>query len=163
MHHKEAPTASPEAILKDILDVLTCMHNGHFTPHLHETFPGVGGEIARLINNHLEMLQDFRREHHRIMEEVGVTGRLGGQGDVPALKGAWKEMMDETNRMGANITGQCRDKGNIFRALIRGDLSARATCTAIRGEFREFREELNELAEQFEDRSRAMASEPVPT
>src|SRR4051794_6751980 len=100
MHHKEAPTASPEAILKDVLDVLTCMHNGHFTPHLHETFPGVGGEIARLVNKHLEMLQDFRREHYRITEEVGVTGRLGGQGEVPGLQGAWKDMMDETNRMG---------------------------------------------------------------
>ena len=161
MHHKDAPNASAEQILRDVLDVLTCLRRGHFTTHLQDNFPGVGGQVAKVLNAHLEMLQNFRREHHRICEEVGVTGRLGGQAEVADTDGAWKEMVDELNRMSGHITAQCRDQGNIVRALGRGDLSARATCTCIQGEFREFREELNELADQFQRRSAAAAPEPA--
>jgi hypothetical protein len=66
-------------------------------------------------------------------------------------------MVAETNRMGGHITAQCRDQGNIVRDLLHGDLSARVTCQCIRGEFAEFREELNELAERFAQRATAEA------
>jgi hypothetical protein len=160
MLRKDVPNASNEVILREILDVLTSLRDGHFTSHLPEEFPGVGGEIAKVFNQHVSMLKEFRAEHHRLTEEIGVTGRLGGQIELDGLTGAWKEMVDETNRAGAHLTAQCRDQGNIVRSLIRGELSARATCTCIRGEFREFREELNELADQFEQRS-GVAVAPV--
>lgn len=150
MHPKDAPNASCEQILGEILDVVTSLKNGHFTTHLIDNLPGVGGQIAEAINAHLEMLQTFRREHHRLMEEIGVTGRLGGQMEVPATSGAWQEMVDEVNRLGVNMTCQLRDGGNAARALLGGDLSARMTCQMIHGEFREFRERFNQLADQLE-------------
>ena len=121
MHPKDAPKASAEEILREILDVVTAMKNGRFTTHLNDLFPGVGGEIARELNGHLEMLTQFRQEHHRLMEEIGVTGRLGGQMSVEKTAGAWKEMVEEVNVMGGHITAQCRDGGNIVRALLGGD------------------------------------------
>jgi methyl-accepting chemotaxis protein len=154
--------APNEAILRAILDALTSLRDGHFTTHLPEEFPGIGGEIAKVFNAHLEMLKSLRDEHRRLMEEIGVTGRLGGQMQVSGPSGAWKEMVEDVNRMSAHITDQCRDHGNVVRSLVQGDLSARVTCTAIRGELRELREQLNELADRYEQRS-ATAAAPTTT
>ena len=152
MHPKEAPHATPEQILREILDVVTQLRDGHFSTHLTDNLPGVGGEIAKVLNEHLEFLKAFRNEHLRLMEEIGVTGRLGGQmwlpDDLPKCTGAWKEMVEASNLMAANLTGHFRDFGNTTRALLGGDTSARATCTFIAGEFRELREDLNALADR---------------
>jgi hypothetical protein len=157
MHHKDAPTASPDEILCDILDVVTALRDGHFTTRLNEAIPGVGGRIARVLNEHLEMLVNFRTEHHRLMEEIGVTGRLGGQVEIPAISGAWKEMADEMNRMGGNLTNQFRDGCNVVRDLLHDELSSRMSARNIQGEFREFREKLNDLADRFQQQSQLAA------
>jgi len=152
MHPKEAPSATPEQMLREILDVVTQLRDGHFSAHLTDALPGVGGEIARALNGHLEFLKAYRDQHLRLMEEIGVTGRLGGQlwlsDDLPKCTGAWKDMAEATNLMALNLTGQFRDYGNAARALLRGESASRATCTTIAGEFHEFRESLNDLADR---------------
>ncbi|HEY7090459.1 MAG TPA: hypothetical protein VH518_20345 [Tepidisphaeraceae bacterium] len=158
MHPQDAPTASDEAILREILDAMTALRNGHFTTHLPEGMRGLGGQIAHQFNQHIRMLQELKREHHRLMEEIGVTGRLGGQMVVEGTGGAWKDIVEDVNRMGGNVTGQFRDGGNVVRDLLRGELSSRMSARCIQGEFREFREHFNELAEHFEQRSAVAAS-----
>jgi hypothetical protein len=66
------------------------------------------------------------------------------------VSGAWKEMSDEVNLLGLNVTFTIRNGGNTVRELLRGDLSARMTAQLIQGELRQFRENLNELAERYE-------------
>jgi hypothetical protein len=150
MSPKEAPTATAEQVLREILDVVKQLRDGHFSTHLTDNFSGVGGEIAKALNEHMEFLKAYRDQHLRLMEEIGVTGRLGGQmwlpDDLPKCTGAWRDMAEATNLMAANVTANFRDFGNTTRALNRGDAAARATCTFIAGEFREFREDLNALA-----------------
>jgi hypothetical protein len=158
MHPEEAPHASPQDVLREVLDVVTALSSGHFNTYMTDNLPGIGGEIAKVLNEHLKMLRELRNEHHRLMEEVGVTGQLGGQMEIPGMRGAWKEMFDDTNRMGANMTDQFRDCGNIVRALLRGELPARITSRSIQGEFREFRERFNELADRFEQQSGALTN-----
>ncbi len=148
MHPKDAPTASAEDILREVLDVLTNLRNGHFTTHMIEGLPGTGGQIAELLNAHLAMLSELRNEHHRVMEEMGVTGRLGGQLAVANVSGGWKEIVDDANRTAAAITAQFRDGGNIVRAHLRGNAAARMTAECIHGEFRQFREDMNRLLDQ---------------
>ena len=157
---KDFPHASNEVILRAILDALTSLHDGRFTAHLPEEFPGIGGEIAKVFNAHVAMLTNLRHEHRRLMEEIGVTGRLGGQMEIPGPGGAWKEMVEDVNQMSYHMTEQCRDHGNVVRSLVQGDLDARVTCTRIRGEFRELRENLNALADRYQQRS---ATDPKPT
>ena len=43
--HK-APHASDSQVLREILDVVTQLRDGHFSTHLTDNLPGVGGEIA---------------------------------------------------------------------------------------------------------------------
>lgn len=154
MRTKDIPNATQEQIMQNILDVVTALRDGHLTAHMIEGFPGIGGQIAKVLNEHMDTMSRFRQEHHRLMEEVGVTGRLGGQMEVQGVvSGAWKEMLEDVNRMGGNVTGQFRDGANIVEDLLRGDLSARMTARCIQGEFATFRNQLNQLADQFEKRS----------
>jgi hypothetical protein len=150
MHPQEAPHASDAQVLREVLDVVTQLRDGHFSAHLTDNLPGVGGQIAKALNEHLEFLKAYRDQHLRLMEELGVTGRLGGQiwlsDDLPKCGGAWKDMAEATNVMAGNVTANFRDFGNTTRALLRGESAARATCTSIAGEFREFSEDLNEFA-----------------
>jgi len=148
MHPKDAPTATPEQCLREILDVVTCIRNGHLTCRLREEMPGDAGQIAKVLNNHLDLLEAFRNEHLRLTEEIGVTGRLGGQAALPECTGAWREMADATNRLGVNMTCQVRDAGNIVREQLHGNAAARMTAKYIAGEFREFREQFNELLDR---------------
>jgi hypothetical protein len=152
MHPQQAPHATDQQVLAEVLDVVTQLRDGHFSTHLTDTLPGVGGEIAKALNEHLEFMKAFRNEHLRLMEEIGVTGRLGGQmwlpDDLPKCTGAWKDMVEATNLMAANLTCQYRDHGSTAHALLRGNKDARMTCNLIAGEFREFKGEFNSLAEQ---------------
>ena len=144
MHPKDAPSATPEQCLHEILDVITSVRNGYFTCRLREEMPGDAGKIAKVMNELLALLEVFRNEHHRLTEEIGVTGRLGGQVVLPDCNGAWREMANETNRMGINMTSQVRDWGNVLRDHLKGETQSRMTCTLIAGELLELRELLNE-------------------
>jgi len=157
MRIKDIPNATPDEILHNLLDVLTSLKNGHFTTHMEDGFPGIYGEIAKVLNGHLDQMKALAEEHHRLMEEVGVTGRLGGQMEVSGLTGGWKRMLEDVNQMGANVTCQFRDGGNVVRDLLHGELSVRMTAHNIQGEFAEFRRHLNKLADEFEQRSAEMA------
>lgn len=145
MHPKDAPTASPEACLREIRDVVTCLRDGHFTARLREEMPGDAGATAAVVNELLDLLTAFRNEHLRLAEELGVTGRLGGQVALPECTGAWREMADATNRLAANLTNQVRDAGNALRARQAGEPTPRLTAANIAGEFRELRERLNDV------------------
>jgi hypothetical protein len=152
MHPQHAANATPEQMLAEILDVVTQLRDGHFSTHLTDTFPGVGGEIAKALNAHLEFLKAYRDQHLRLMEEIGVTGRLGGQvwlpDDLPKCEGAWKDLVEATNRMAYNLTAQFRDGGNVIAKRLAGDADAWMTAEHIAGEFREVRESTNELLDR---------------
>jgi hypothetical protein len=61
---------------------------------------------------------------------------------------AGREMADATNRLGVNMTCQFRDAGNVVRDQLRGEKASRMTSRHIAGEFREFRENFNELLDR---------------
>jgi hypothetical protein len=156
MRVKDIPNATQEQILQNILDTVTALRDGHLTAQMIEGFSGLAGEIGRVLNQHMRMMIAFGHEHHRLMEEIGVTGRLGGQMEVNGAGGAWKNMLDDVNRAGGNITGQFRDGANIVEDLLGGDLSARMTAQCIQGEFATFRQHLNKLADEYEQRCAAV-------
>ena len=79
MKPSEAPTASADVALEHILDVVTSIRTGHFTTHATEGFLGTAGQVATALNELLEVLQAFYREHQRLTEEVGVTGPLAAR------------------------------------------------------------------------------------
>ena len=59
----------------------------------------------------------------RVARLVGTEGTLGVQADVRDVSGIWKELTDNVNQMGRNLTDQVRDIAAVTTAVANGDLS----------------------------------------
>src|SRR5262249_19736347 len=72
----------------------------------------VKGELRQLketINTMVDQLNSFASEVTRVAREVGTDGKLGGQAQVKGVAGAWKDLTDNVNSMGSNLTNQVRN------------------------------------------------------
>ena len=49
--------------------------------------------------------------------EVGTEGILGGQAEVEACRGTWKDLTDTVNLMAANLTDQVRNIAQVTTAV----------------------------------------------
>ncbi|HEU4884573.1 MAG TPA: response regulator, partial [Longimicrobium sp.] len=79
--------------------------------------------------------------------EVGTEGRLGGQANVPAVAGVWRDLTENVNLMASNLTGQVRNIADVTTAVARGDLSRKITAEA-RGEIAELKDTINTMVDQ---------------
>src|SRR4029434_6972839 len=91
----------------------------------------VRGEILALkntMNTMVDQLNGFAAEVTRVAREVGTGGKLGGQAQMPAVAGTWKDLTDSVNFMASNLTGQVRNIAEVTTAVARGDLSKKITA-----------------------------------
>ena len=63
----------------------------------------------------------------RVARLVGTEGTLGVQAEVKDVSGIWKELTDNVNQMGRNLTDQVRDIAEVTTAVANGDLSRKIT------------------------------------
>src|SRR5437879_9207395 len=88
------------------------------------------GEILQLkstINLMVDRLNSFAIEVTRVAHEVGTEGKLGGQADVRGVAGVWKDLTDNVNSMGTNLTDQVRNIATVTTAVANGNLSKTIT------------------------------------
>ncbi len=108
------------------------------------------GEFRRIgatVNAMVDQLSSFAAEVTRVAREVGTDGKLGGQAEVPAAAGIWRDLTDSVNRMAANLTAQVRNIAEVSTAVARGDLSRKITVDA-RGEVLELKNTINTMVDQ---------------
>src|SRR5436190_982706 len=70
------------------------------------------GEVLELkdtINTMVDQLNAFASEVTRVAREVGTEGKLGGQASVEGVAGVWRDLTDNVNSMGSNLTSQVRN------------------------------------------------------
>src|SRR5690606_14727204 len=110
----------------------------------------VRGELLDLkntINRMVDQLSTFADEVTRVARDVGAEGKLGGQAEVRGLSGFWKELTDNVNLMGSNLTNQVRDIADVTTAVANGDLSRKITVT-VKGEILELKNTINTMVDQ---------------
>src|SRR5687767_1414920 len=95
----------------------------------------------------VDRLRVFADEVIRVAREVGTEGRLGGQANVPAVSGAWKDLTDNVNLLAGNLTTQVRNIADVTTAVARGDLSRKITVD-VRGEVLELKNTVNTMVDQ---------------
>ncbi len=78
--------------------------------------------------------------------EVGTEGQLGGQAEVPAVAGTWKDLTDSVNAMAGNLTGQVRAIAQVTTAVAKGDLSQKISVEA-KGEVATLAETINGMVD----------------
>src|SRR2546421_12987001 len=78
----------------------------------------------------VDQLNSFGAEVTRVAKEVGTEGKLGGQADVKGVSGVWKDLTDNVNFMGSNLTTQVRGIAKVTTAVANGDLSQKINVDA---------------------------------
>src|SRR5512146_2070112 len=132
--------------MQQLLAGLTAVCGGDFSIRLPEGADSLMNEIAAVFNAMNEQLGVFTSEVTRVAREVGTEGRLGGQAEVPAVAGTWKDLTDSVNAMAGNLTGQVRAIAQVTTAVARGDLSQKITVDA-RGEILELKSTVNTMVD----------------
>ena len=127
----------------ELLRVLTAIRDGDFS----QTLAAQSDPIADVINQLVANLALLTTETRRVVHEIGVEGKLGGQVDCPQAQGAWKAFVDAINTLSFNLTVQVRHFSSIAEAVVHGDASQRITADA-RGEVADFKKTLNEMFER---------------
>ena len=77
------------------------------------------GEILALkntINATVDKLNHVSAEVNRVARLVGTEGTLGVQAEVKDVSGVWRELTDNVNLMGRNLTDQVRDIARVTTA-----------------------------------------------
>ena len=109
--------------VRNIAEVVTAIAQGDLR---HKITVDAEGEILTLkntINATVDKLNRFAAEVTRVARLVGTEGTLGVQADVKDVSGIWKELTDNVNLMGRNLTDQVRDIAAVTTAVANGDLS----------------------------------------
>uniref|UniRef100_UPI003B3B334B response regulator n=1 Tax=Longimicrobium sp. TaxID=2029185 RepID=UPI003B3B334B len=133
--------------VRNIADVTTAVANGDLSQKITVDVKGEMLALKNTINTMVDQLSAFASEVTRVAREVGTEGRLGGQANVPAVAGVWRDLTENVNLMASNLTGQVRNIADVTTAVARGDLSRKITAEA-RGEIAELKDTINTMVDQ---------------
>ena len=110
------------AQVRNIAEVTTAVANGDLSKKITVDVKGEILELKKTINTMVDHLNSFASEVTRVAREVGTEGKLGGQADVKGVAGTWKDLTDNVNSDGSNLTGQVRNIAEVTTAVANGDL-----------------------------------------
>jgi len=140
--------------VRNIAEVTTAVANGDLSKKITVDVKGEILYLKETINTMVDQLNSFASEVTRVAREVGTEGKLGGQADVQDVAGIWKDLTENVNMMGSNLTNQVRNIADVTTAVANGDLSKKITVD-VRGEFLQLKDTINTMVDQL----RAFASE----
>ncbi|HET9080287.1 MAG TPA: HAMP domain-containing protein [Trebonia sp.] len=132
--------------MQQLLAGLTAVRGGDFSIRLPAGQDPLMNEIADVFNAMNGQLGVFTSEVTRVAREVGTEGQLGGQAEVPAVAGSWKDLTDSVNAMAGNLTQQVRAIAQVTTAVARGDLSQKISVEA-KGEVAALAETINGMVD----------------
>src|ERR1700682_5243859 len=133
--------------VRNIADVTTAVANGDLSKKITVEGQGEILELKNTINTMVDQLNGFASEVTRVAREVGTEGKLGGQAEVRAVGGTWKDLTDNVNLMAGNLTEQVRGIARVVTAVANGDLSKTITVDA-QGEILELKNTTNTMVGQ---------------
>ena len=136
--------------VRGIAKVVTAVANGDLKRKLFLEAKGEIAELAETINNMIDTLATFADQVTTVAREVGVEGKLGGQGNVPGAAGTWRDLTDNVNRLAANLTTQLRAIADVATAVTKGDLT-RSIQVEAQGEVAFVKDNINEMIRNLRD------------
>jgi HAMP domain-containing protein/signal transduction histidine kinase/ActR/RegA family two-component response regulator len=135
------------AQVRNIAQVATAVARGDLSQKITVDAQGEILELKSTVNTMVDQLSSFADEVTRVAREVGTEGKLGGQAQVKGVSGTWRDLTDNVNSMGSNLTAQVRNIAQVTTAVARGDLSQKITVDA-RGEILALKSTVNTMVDQ---------------
>ncbi len=135
------------AQVRNIAEVTTAVAKGDLSKKITVDVKGEILDLKNTINTMVDQLSSFASEVTRVAREVGTEGKLGGQADVKGIAGTWKDLTDNVNLMGGNLTAQVRNIAEVTTAVANGDLSKKITVD-VKGEILDLKDTINTMVDQ---------------
>jgi HAMP domain-containing protein/CheY-like chemotaxis protein/signal transduction histidine kinase len=135
------------AQVRNIAEVATAIAGGDLSKKITVNVSGEILQLKETINTMVDQLNAFASEVTRVAREVGTEGKLGGQANVLGVAGTWKDLTDNVNLMGSNLTAQVRNIAEVATAIAGGDLSKKITVN-VSGEILQLKETINTMVDQ---------------
>ncbi len=132
--------------VRNIAEVSTAIARGDLSRKITVDVKGEILQLKETINTMVDQLNGFAAEVTRVAREVGTEGKLGGQAIVPGVAGTWKDLTDNVNTMGNNLTGQVRGIVKVVTAVANGDLRQRLMVES-KGEVAALAETINSMTD----------------
>jgi len=132
--------------VRNIAEVVTAIADGDLSKKITVEAKGEILALKNTINATVDKLNRFSAEVTRVARLVGTEGTLGVQADVKDVSGIWKELTDNVNQMGKNLTNQVRGIADVTTAVANGDLSRKITVDA-RGELLALKNTVNAMVD----------------
>ncbi|MPZ40094.1 MAG: response regulator [Rhizobiales bacterium] len=133
--------------VRNIAQVTTAVARGDLSRKITVDVRGEILELKDTINTMVDQLNAFAGEVTRVAREVGTEGKLGSQAVVTGVAGTWKDLTDNVNLMGSNLTAQVRNIAEVATAIAGGDLSKKITVN-VSGEILQLKETINTMVDQ---------------
>ena len=133
--------------VRNIADVTKAVAAGDLSRKITVDVKGEILELKNTVNTMVDQLSSFAAEVTRVAREVGTEGKLGGQANVRGVAGVWKDLTDNVNLMGSNLTVQLRDVSKVATAIANGDLGQKITVD-VRGEILQIKNVINIMVDQ---------------
>ncbi|KAJ2848278.1 histidine kinase osmosensor, partial [Coemansia brasiliensis] len=133
--------------VRDIATVTKAVAAGNLKLKVQAPLNGEMGELKTTINTMVDQLSTFASEVLRVAKEVGTDGMLGGQANVDGVAGIWKDLTDNVNKMGDNLTTQVRSISNVTKAVAHGDLTQKIDVD-VQGEMLDLKTTINDMVDQ---------------
>src|SRR6185312_9422859 len=135
------------AQVRNIAQVATAVAKGDLSQKITVDARGEILALKSTVNTMVDQLSSFADEVTRVAREVGTEGKLGGQAQVAGVSGTWRDLTDNVNSMGSNLTDQVRNIAQVATAVANGDLSQKITVD-VRGEILELKSTVNTMVDQ---------------
>lgn len=138
--------------------VLSAIAQGDLTQRMSLEVDGqpLAGELLRvgtIINDLTDRLNLLATQVTHVAREIGAEGHLGVSATVEDASGVWQELIDNVNRMSAQVTAQVRSIADIVLAVAQGDLAKQIEAENI-GEFRALTDNANQMIQNLRDAMR---------
>ncbi len=147
--------------VRNVAEVVTAIAQGDLSRKISVTARGEILALKETVNATVDKLNSFSSEVTRVARLAGTEGTLGVQADVQGVSGVWKELTDNVNLMGRNLTDQVRDIAQVTTAVANGDLSRKITVE-VKGELLTLKSTVNAMVDSlssFADEVTRMARE----
>src|SRR5690606_14236069 len=132
--------------VRGIGSIVTGVARGQLNRRLQLVARGEIAVLADTINDMIETLRTFAEQVTTVAREVGIEGQLGGQAKVPGAAGTWRDLTDNVNVMGSELSKEGRGIIKVVTAVANGDLEQKFVLEA-KGEVAALAETINSMTD----------------
>ncbi|MBI2923637.1 MAG: HAMP domain-containing protein, partial [Planctomycetes bacterium] len=107
----------------EFLRVLKSVRRGDFRIRCRAPRQGEGAEIARTLNEIIEMNERMAQEFQRVSRVVGKEGKLSERASLKGATGGWAAKLDAANSLIGDLVRPTNEVARVIGAVANGNLS----------------------------------------